>query len=122
MIQPVGQQCVRRRRAVPARIAVRAALGEMPVPLSDLPNSIWPGDAGFLAIDWLVSTSPDGILSLRKFGSNLGQGQDLKTAFRGAFGLELADFYDQFEPWRKIVLASPKHAYDRRPTLMLATN
>lgn len=103
-------------------LALASAGKEMPVSLDTLPTNIWPGDAGFLAIDWLVSESPNGLLSLRKFGSNLGQGQPVEVAFKGAFGLELSDFYRQFEPWRKIVLASPKHAFERRPHLVFAAN
>jgi len=108
-------------RAQARTLVLGVAGDEMPVPLDTLPRSIWPGDAGFLAIDWLVDESPDGLLSLRSFESDMGQGQPLGVAFRNAFGLELSDFYRQFEPWRKIILANPKRALQRRPHLVLAS-
>ncbi len=80
----------------------------------------WPGHAGFIAIDWLVDSSPNGLMSLRIVGEEIGKGRSAKQAFRAAFGLDLADFYTQFEAWRPLILADPGAAFTSRPTLVLA--
>jgi len=91
---------------------------QMQVPLSRI--NIWAGQVGFLAIDWLVQDSPNGLLSLRVLGEEVGRGKSANAAFRTAFGLELSAFYEQFEAWRLDTLKNPRNALSRRPALILA--
>lgn len=81
---------------------------------------VWPGHVGFVAIDWLVDTSPNGLMSLRILGEEVGKGTRVDAAFRKAFGLELSDFYAQFEAWRPSIIDNPRRAFSRRPELKLA--
>ncbi|RYE08027.1 MAG: hypothetical protein EOP22_15280 [Hyphomicrobiales bacterium] len=80
----------------------------------------WPGHAGFLAIDWLVESSPNGLPALRQLGEAVGEGRSTKAAFYDAFGLELDDFYAQFEAWRPLVVRNPGQAFAIRPKLIMA--
>lgn len=79
---------------------------------------IWVGHVGYVAIQWLVSGSPNGPRSLRVLAIDIGKGQAVETAFQDAFGLQLSDFYAQFEAWRLIALKDPTHALKRRPPLV----
>lgn len=92
--------------------------GQLVDSLDAEPSSLWPGDVGFLAVDWLVSESPVGALSLRTFGQELGRSGQLAESFQDAFGIGLNDFYRQFESWRQIAVTDPDHALERRPVLV----
>lgn len=91
---------------------------QLRTPLADV--NVWPGHVGFVAIDWLVDESPNGIMSLRILGEEVGKGRSAGDAFRKAFGVDLGDFYAQFEVWRAEILKSPRKAYEVRPKLVLA--
>jgi invasion protein IalB len=95
--------------------------GELKSPLATfggVQTPIWVGHVGYLAIQWLVAGSPNGPLSLRMLAQDIGKGQSVETAFRDAFGLQLSDFYKQFETWRAVALKDPKHALSRRQPLV----
>ncbi len=81
-------------------------------------TSAWPGHVGYLAIDWLVSESPNGPMSLRILGTEIAAGKSVSKAFATAFNIQLDDFYDQFEAWRKVMLKNPASALSRRPKLV----
>lgn len=80
----------------------------------------WAGHVGFLAIDWLVSESPGGLMALRIAATEVSQGRSQAQAFRAAFGLELKDFYQQFEVWRGVIRSNPNNAVAMRPKLRIA--
>jgi|GEM_PF-2024011 len=80
----------------------------------------WPGHVGFLAIEWLVRDTPNGIMSLRDIAEQVQQGKDQRQAFAAAFGLELDSFYDQFDDWRQQFVRNPSRAIQNRPKLELA--
>ena len=82
--------------------------------------SIWPGHVGYLAIDWLVSSSPHGKLSIRMLADELQAGRPVAQAFRTAFGLEQDDFYNQFEAFKTSLRKSPTKALANRRSLILA--
>jgi len=82
--------------------------------------NVWPGHVGFVAIDWLVDSSPNGLMSLRILGEEIGRGTSVEVSFRKAFGLELSDFYEQFEAWRPAILKNPRRTFSGRPELKLA--
>jgi len=92
---------------------------QMKVPLHQI--RIWAGQVAFIAIDWLVDESPNGLMSLRIVAEEIGKGSSAKAAFRAAFGLELDSFYEQFEAWRTKVLENPGRAFAARPKLLLAS-
>lgn len=79
----------------------------------------WAGHVGYLAIDWLVIESPNGMLSLRILAEQVGSGQSAEQAFAKAFNIELDSFYEQFEVWRQIILNDPVNALKRRPALVM---
>ena len=62
---------------------------------------IWPGHIGFLALHRLAPSASDGILSLRTFCEDVGQGASVPEAFEAAFGVSLEDFYADFEQYRE---------------------
>lgn len=78
----------------------------------------WAGHIGFLAIDWLVAESPEGIMALKTIAQEVLAGRSQREAFANAFGLELDDFYSQFEPYREALRKNPSRAYANRPTLV----
>lgn len=100
--------------------------GELDEPLSvfakDAPR--WPGHVGFLAISWLVEDCPNGERSLVLLAEALKDaretGASVKQVFRAGFGIELEDFYAQFEPWRLALRANPTRALKKRPELICA--
>jgi hypothetical protein len=97
-----------------------ALADQLTEPLDELQGRpVWPGHAGFVAIDWLVDETPNGLMSLRIVAEEIAKGRSAKRAFRTAFGLELADFYEQFEVWRQALVAD-RSALDRRPALRFA--
>ncbi|MDP3316985.1 MAG: hypothetical protein Q8M47_13085 [Devosia sp.] len=81
-------------------------------------TSAWPGHVGYVAIDWLVSESPNGPMSLRILATEVAGGRSVKQAFAKAFNIELDDFYEQFEVWRPAIRKSPGKALSRRPKLV----
>ncbi len=81
-------------------------------------TSAWPGHVGYVAIDWLVSESPNGPMSLRILATEVAGGRSVKQAFAKAFNIELDDFYEQFEVWRPVIRKSPGKALSRRPKLV----
>jgi hypothetical protein len=85
-------------------------------------GNIWPGHVGYLAADWLVSSSSDGRESIRIFYAGRGKGQSVKKSFRNAFGLDLGKFYEAFETWRPSLSAAKSesefaNALKQRPAL-----
>lgn len=89
-------------------------------PLKELGSSqtpVWPGHIGYLAMDWLVSESPNGRASIRVLQDELVRTNSVKQAFKAAFAIEMYDFYDQFEVWRQMMLKSPSRALANRPAL-----
>ena len=80
----------------------------------------WAGHVGFLAIDWLVAETPEGIMALKTIANEVLAGRSQKEAFANAFGLELDDFYRQFEPYREALRKNPSRAYANRPKLVFA--
>ena len=83
-------------------------------------TSAWPGHVGYLAIDWLIDESPNGRMALRVLAQEIANGASTKKAFATAFGIELDDFYGQFEVWRAIIVKSPGKALAKRPKLVFA--
>lgn len=79
----------------------------------------WAGHVGFVAIDWLVSETPSGIMALKTIAEEVAAGRSQRQAFAAAFGLELDDFYTQFEAWRPVILETPGRALSSRPRLEL---
>ncbi len=79
----------------------------------------WAGHVGFLAIDWLVSDAPGGLMALRTAATEVAKGRSQARAFRAAFGIELDDFYDQFEPWREALRKNRVAAILNRPRLVV---
>jgi hypothetical protein len=57
---------------------------------------IWPGNAGYLALEDLVSRAPGGILSLRNHCAALARGTEREQAFLTAFGISKAEYYAAF--------------------------
>lgn len=78
----------------------------------------WSGHMGYIAIDWLVSESPNGRMSLRIIATEIAAHKPLTTAFRNAFNIDLKDFYLQFEAWRQVMVRNPIEALSRRPNLV----
>lgn len=78
----------------------------------------WAGHVGYLAIDWLVSESPNGMLSLRIIANEIEAGRPVAAAFATAFNIELESFYEQFEVWRTIIVNDSGNALRRRPALV----
>jgi hypothetical protein len=99
--------------------------GELDPTLKSLQSTetpIWPGHAGYAAIKWLVGASPNGPLSLRILATSIGdKGMSVDDAFYTAFGVTLADFYPQFEVWKKAIKKNPVKAAANMPKLMLST-
>lgn len=91
---------------------------QLDVPLNEVDT--WAGHVGLIAIDWLVASSPNGLMSLRILGDEVGKGRSSAQAFRTAFGLEMEEFYRQFEVWRAMILADSAQAFAVRPELVLA--
>lgn len=94
--------------------------GELQYKLYELGSTqtpVWPGHAGYVALDWLVAEAPDGLLSLRKVGEEVGKGNYAVDAFQTAFNISMQSFYQQFEPWRTALLKSKK-AWKKRPVLV----
>jgi hypothetical protein len=91
---------------------------ELDGPIRDVETAVWPGHAGYLAIEWLVEDAPEGILSLRTLAAEIGAGKSVPDAFRAAFNVELDDFYAQFEAWRQDIVADPANGYENRPALV----
>lgn len=101
---------------------MRAAIdtGEAAVPLKQFGSSVtkvWPGHIGYLAIEWLVAESPHGKMSLRILCEEVVRTNSVQQAFKAAFNIEMYEFYDQFEPWRQMILANPARAIAKRPAL-----
>jgi len=82
----------------------------------------WAGHVGYLAIDWLVADAPEGVQSLRILGEEVADGSDARTAFLTAFGLEVGDFYQQFETYRAALRSNPARAIANRPALVRASS
>lgn len=81
-------------------------------------DSVWPGHVGYVAINWLVAESPKGKLSLRLLATDIAAGMSTKAAFADAFDIELDEFYNQFELYRKIINANDiELAIKARPPL-----
>ena len=76
---------------------------ETSVPLDSLVEHgrIWPGDVGYIAVDLLVRSNRDRILSLRTLCEEVGDGASVPDAFETAFGVSLDDFYADFEKYRE---------------------
>jgi hypothetical protein len=82
---------------------------------------VWPGHGGYVAIEWLVDNAPRGPLSLRVLATSIGAGKSVDEAFFAAFGVTLADFYPQFESWKKAIKKNPaKAATGKHPKLVLS--
>jgi hypothetical protein len=82
------------------RFMLQASEGtdEALAPLESLEHgTVWPGHIGYLAIDYLVSKAPKGILSLRIICEQVGQGVPVEDAFNSAFGISKQDFYKEFQ-------------------------
>ena len=78
--------------------------GELSRPLRDFEGSdvsTNPINVGYLAVDRLVQSAPDGILSLKTVCEEAGSGASLPEAFETAFGISLEDFYAEFDEYRK---------------------
>jgi len=89
--------------------------------LQSVETPIWPGHVGYVAIKWLVSASPNGPLSLRILATSIGdKGMSVDDAFYTAFGVTLADFYPQFEAWKKAIKNNPAKAAAHMPKLVLS--
>lgn len=84
-------------------------------PLKTISTRVWSGHVGFLAIDWLVDESPNGLMSLRILAEDIGKGKSVKAAFKDAFGVTLDDFYAQFEAWRPVLVKEGAMAFADRP-------
>ena len=70
--------------------------GEASQPLQDLesqPAPIWPGHIGYLAVQWLVSNSDAGLMSLRVICEEVAAERSLADAFVVAFGIQKSEFY-----------------------------
>lgn len=79
----------------------------------------WAGHVGFVALDWLITDTGTGIAGLKKLAIEIDAGRSQKEAFANTFGLELSDFYEQFDNWAKAIRANPDSAMAKRPKLML---
>lgn len=80
-----------------------SVMGQMSAPLRDYfgPGSeIWPGHIGYFAVKFLVENSSTGIQSLKIVCEDVAKGVDCEQAFKQNFGLELEEFYSQFESFR----------------------
>jgi hypothetical protein len=82
--------------------------GEFSVPLElvDATN-IWPGHVGYLAVEYLVSRSPSGLLSLRTVCESVAAGSTLDQAFQRAFGQSKDDLYRDFPTYLQNLKTSP---------------
>jgi hypothetical protein len=83
----------------------------------------WSGHVGYLAIDWLISTSPHGeraiLLLAERTAAARGTGDSVSEVFESVFGLTLESFYQQFEVWRPAIADDPAIALSVRPELVL---
>ena len=84
---------------------------ETSVPLDSLVEHgrIWPGDVGYIAVDLLVRSNRDRILSLRTLCEEVGDGASVPDAFETAFGVSLDDFYAAFETHREKLNSPVEH-------------
>ena len=69
-------------------------------------STVWPGEIGAVAINWLVSESPKSKMSLRIFAMDIGAGKSTAAAFADAFDIELDEFYNSFELYRTMINAN----------------
>lgn len=88
--------------------------------LQAVETPIWPGHAGYVAIQWLVASSPNGLSSLHIVAASIGEGKTVDEAFYAAFGITLADFYPQFEAWKPAIIKNWAKALSKRPRLVLS--
>jgi len=86
-------------------------------------SPVWAGHIGYIAVDLLVLQSPNSEQSIKILIDEMIRARatngSVRQAFLAAFGIELSDFYRQFEPWRKAMLANPRRVRSGRPTLIL---
>jgi hypothetical protein len=79
----------------------------------------WAGHVGFVALDWLITDTGNGIVALKSLADEINAGRSQRQAFANTFGIELADFYRQFDDWAKAIRANPDSAMAKRPKLVL---
>lgn len=60
----------------------------------------WPGHVGYLAIERAVVGAPNGLLAIRDVCTLSAAGSTRESAFEGAFGVSLEQFYTDFEAWK----------------------
>ena len=78
--------------------------GQMSWPLQEfgaVTSPIWPGHIGYVALNRLLETAPEGILALRTICEEVVAGAPVPAAFNTAFGVPLDQFYDEFDLWRQ---------------------
>lgn len=106
------------------RFMLRGARGaETDHPLGDYGTTnspAWAGHVGFVALDWLITDTGVGIQAIKTLADEVAAGRSQRKAFANTFGLELSDFYQQFEAYRALIQADPARAYSARPRLKLA--
>ena len=68
-------------------------------------SNIWPGHIGYIAVEKLVTKSPNSIVSLRIVNQLARQGPD--TAFERAFGMSKREFYDTFPDYLRRIGGPP---------------
>lgn len=70
-------------------------------PLSEIDNSgVWPGHIGYLALDFAMNGTSNGLMGLRTICTEVAAGATREAAFKTAFGIELPEFYQKFEAWK----------------------
>ena len=70
------------------------------------PDSPWPGEAGYVAVEHLLEPPSVTRTALRTVCTELAAGQSLAAAFEIAFEVEVDEFYARFEKWRQEQLAA----------------
>ena len=69
-------------------------------------TGIWPGNIGYVAVDRLLTQSPNGILSLRIVSEEV-RSEGLDAAFERAFGIGKRAFYDAFPDYLRSIGGPP---------------
>src|SRR5690606_33671223 len=80
----------------------------------------WAGHVGFVALDWLITDTGTGIAAIKTLAERVAAGRTQRQAFADTFGLEIDDFYEQFDDYARAIRENPDRALARRPTLVLA--
>lgn len=70
-------------------------------PLNEVDQAgVWPGDIGYLALEFAMNGTANGLTALRTICIEVAAGATSEAAFKTAFGIELPEFYQKFENWK----------------------